>query len=982
MRNVLLRLSVTLGTISTILTACTKDVERMKMTKSSSTTQPSKILEASKQNAEDLGVQIKYLSAINDQKKFIEESTIFMADFHQYYKLTDSMYLPWSSYFLAVRKFLLEKNNKELPIAKKEIYEKILIPHFGNFYNDLNGFDWRILRNIIDFDFFPKDSDLELSKKVLLKKFLAQIFLAQEYLTWQKEGKDINIFANKILLNLQQECEKGSPTILNAVVCGRFDKKLFSFLPGTLILGNMGGLYLLINTVTNDTRDILKDIIGEKYFEKTSVDGNEDKKIIGEGAFGKVRFALSLFNAKSKPGRIVCIKKTKFVDEVDQKGNLVEGSTIVCNTINNYFIGEAAKIIRAPVVLDNVIILSEQVKDIHRKGYVMLELLPKNSGEAIFCSDKKSDYNTWEYQKPYMLSVLNKMLELIKNNIVMADLKPENTLYDVDRRRADIIDLGGAVKINNIHWEEFMSTKYGIPEHTEGFCSHEFSRLRDEDIESIDMKKSLVYTCGMVLKRITENGSDIEQGFLEKLIVQTIAHDPKSRLSIEELLYEIDKISTPASREWDEIGSLVQYKNAVSEVLCKNKGAIAINQDMEDPDFYIPLMVTTKDPNRYKKLSLTKLESEIKNFLFDNSPCQIMLLLGEAGSGKSIALQRVFMDQINKWKFGNPLPIYLNLAYSIDITESIKNLDDILQTNIFSQLPSTEINLFLDSFDEGIYATQQEKVTLIDSYINHEMFGKKFGKNLKLLITCRTNFLAGDDDDKWFYPHQDPTGFKKFYITPINYDEEANFLPFVERWSEVQMKKEKNMKEDKFDFSPEELNKQISELGFSERIDTGYLLYMTLDAMDILRKNKAQISLKDIHAVHNVYIQDYIKKGMKHLTENQRKILENCFDKKVDFESNINYLAKFLARWLHFKSQFIIREDAPLFDKKAYNYEPYTRMEDQKIFYLLKLLPLKVNVATVGTYYESAQQISIAFKHDIIKYYYLAEAIEDDFQNE
>ena len=33
----------------------------------------------------------------------------------------------------------------------------------------------------------------------------------------------------------------------------------------------------------------------------------------------------------------------------------------------------------------------------------------------------------------------------------MTDLKPDNTLYDSEKRKAIIIDLGGAVKVFNIY---------------------------------------------------------------------------------------------------------------------------------------------------------------------------------------------------------------------------------------------------------------------------------------------------------------------------------------------------------------------------------------------------------------------------------------------------------------------------------------------------------------------------------------------------
>ena len=40
------------------------------------------------------------------------------------------------------------------------------------------------------------------------------------------------------------------------------------------------------------------------------------------------------------------------------------------------------------------------------------------------------------------------MKDLLSNNLAMTDLKPENTLFNTETRKATIIDHGGIVKIN------------------------------------------------------------------------------------------------------------------------------------------------------------------------------------------------------------------------------------------------------------------------------------------------------------------------------------------------------------------------------------------------------------------------------------------------------------------------------------------------------------------------------------------------------
>ena len=119
--------------------------------------------------------------------------------------------------------------------------------------------------------------------------------------------------------------------------------------------------------------------------------------------------------------------------------NPLEASTK--STIGDYFTNEIAKIIRAPEVFDLALITVAKVD--HQKGYLMMEVLPQNTGEKVFGESK---FQKWEFQKPYLLDIFQKVSQLLSINIAMTDLKPANTLFDTDTSRATIIDLGGTVK--------------------------------------------------------------------------------------------------------------------------------------------------------------------------------------------------------------------------------------------------------------------------------------------------------------------------------------------------------------------------------------------------------------------------------------------------------------------------------------------------------------------------------------------------------
>ncbi len=92
-----------------------------------------------------------------------------------------------------------------------------------------------------------------------------------------------------------------------------------------------------------------------------------------------------------------------------------------------------------------------------------------------------------------------------------------------------------------------------------------------------------------------------------------------------------------------------------------------------------------------------------------------MLLLGNAGSGKSIMLQLKFIEAISSWTPGKPLPIYFNLANNIDIDKIFDSINKELRTNI---VPANikEPHLYIDSFDEGL-GIEEKRDTLVNEYI-------------------------------------------------------------------------------------------------------------------------------------------------------------------------------------------------------------------------------------------------------------------------
>jgi hypothetical protein len=82
-------------------------------------------------------------------------------------------------------------------------------------------------------------------------------------------------------------------------------------------------------------------------------------------------------------------------------------------------------------------------------------------------------------------------------------------------------------------------------------------------------------------------------------------------------------------------------------------------------------------------------------------------MLGEAGSGKSTYLQLRYIEAVKTWTPGLPIPVYFNLAKNVNLAQVFYSIDQDFNTNISTLISSTNVTLFIDSFDEGIYENEE-----------------------------------------------------------------------------------------------------------------------------------------------------------------------------------------------------------------------------------------------------------------------------------
>ena len=125
-----------------------------------------------------------------------------------------------------------------------------------------------------------------------------------------------------------------------------------------------------------------------------------------------------------------------------------------------------------------------------------MEVIPQNTANKVF-SDPQ--YQTWEYQKPYLLELGEKSLILLDNNLWMSGLKTDNTLYDTDRRQVSFIDAGGIIKFRSKedrhHFDPSLNPQFQ--------CTRKFATRNGKKVIPIQHRKSDCHSFGYTMYMAT-----------------------------------------------------------------------------------------------------------------------------------------------------------------------------------------------------------------------------------------------------------------------------------------------------------------------------------------------------------------------------------------------------------------------------------------------------------------------------------------------
>ncbi len=1009
------------------MTTTTNPTASSRMSQISMSTSDQALYQATLGDNIQLEKAMTYLDKADASKKvsfYFQESERIMNTLHRQYE-GEEQYLPWVRYLdISARKkeeYPGIKEGTQGPLFKQEmekLIQNVLLKNQG-----INTFDWRIAKKMLSVPLiFPKDSSFlsSISKEDIRRAVKNEIEKALETLIWSSQERCLIKLAKSTLEVLKEcvndESKEMVELLSQAIISGRFDKGKFG-LENSVICGEDGGCFLLLNRLTQDqqedminenivTKEFLKDkLIMPKNQEPEKVE--DDKIVIGQGGFGAVKFALSLFQGKASPGDVICIKKSKNFEYLAAKGGGMLFSALqqaTEATVGDYFSSDIAEKVFAPEVFDLALVTTESAistnkkgrRNDHRKGYLMMQMFPQNTATRIFSETK---YQEWKYQKPYLQEILQCTQDLLSQKIAFTDLKPDNSLYDADIFKTMIIDLGGCIKINDGQSAEQFSKGAHSYQTTEAFRAPE---LADVTTDIIDMRKALAYTCGKVIAGVTQKTDYPKKDEIQSLIAKLTDLKPDQRINIDEAIQILNGIGDDDYKK--EIVS-TQYIAKIKDRIEHNLSSISLNEDIKQTrDEFINLRTTNNDPSKYKNLPVDKADlfEQINKFLTPKNEQQVMAIFGSAGSGKSIALQNKFLEAVQKWKSGEPLPIYFNLANGIDLQSILNSINTELGTN----LKTSELklaHLYIDSFDEGI-GIEDKQQTLIKGYLKEFVGG---GKDIKIIVTCRTDYLRDQSNYSWFTPIEGES--KKLittYIVPFNYEKEANLVHVLLVATYLKGSK-------KYELTGKESLHLINSFRLKEFIETGFMFKMIMEVLPELQKEENQnggrkLSKQDIYLR---YISHYQRRHLDKLNEEQKQqVYENIkfllgqeqkiMDKGLQTkslntkESNdaLQELGKYIAVQLHLLGSYRLDQECLLL--QAMGYENSIPFKKQSLAYILKILPMKIEVKTnkqerdgnekskITTFPKNLKQdVKLGFLHDTIKNCFLLESIKDELRN-
>ena len=369
------------------------------------------------------------------------------------------------------------------------------------------------------------------------------------------------------------------------------------------------------------------------------------------------------------------------------------------------------------------------------------------------------------------------------------------------------------------------------------------------------------------------------------------------------------------------------------------------NKDVKkDLDLYVDLNGSRYlfDPSK-ESVSLNKITKE-----FLDGDQKVFLLLGDSGGGKTSFLRYVENELWKRWPSNKRIPLFISLpTLKLPFNEAIS---EALYEKGFTAAEQKDLKnqysfiFLLDGYDE----LKQKKNLFIGNKLNE-------WENSKTIITCRTQYLAGEEAS---YPNY-------FSPDPVNYSyasfDVASTSPFS--LDEVEAYCKKNIDSKKIPLSWSDFKNIILSPDLSEIIKNPFLLRVIVDVLsDIIQANQQSQALEKLEFhidIFDAFIKNWFNREEKRLIGTDKEI--NISDLKDFFTTFAENLALEMVKEGIVSVNY--NESSDLFNEVPSKWGKFF-CSDPKISYIRSGVPLRKN----GSY-------SYAFIHKSLLEYFCARAI-------
>jgi serine/threonine protein kinase len=416
----------------------------------------------------------------------------------------------------------------------------------------------------------------------------------------------------------------------------------------------------------------------------------------------------------------------------------------------------------------------------------------------------ESENVPWSKRWQWALQITEGVAYLHSEGVLHRDLKSDNILID-HNGKAKLADLGLAQVDALLQACEAKVVEQG-PE------NQRFMAPENIGNEALSTKAADIYVLGLVFWQIASgkvprkpseltyykewlNGSHIEREPIpekcppsfKELILDCWEHEPKNRPSAQELVLKLEDLR-PEDLEAEckpYHHTLIKACEQLEAIIhTKRKEALAYIEpfvtarEVEEPiENYWDRREVTKDPKEGPNPPL-KLKDIFSEFVKARER-STLLLLGEAGLGKTLTTYRWADQLLSEWRAhinkGAGAPEYFPLFIRPTVpswthTAIKKAYLNVLATYGLQDIP---ILVFIDGYDE--LQMDEEPINLVDHV------GLAAYDNIKLVVTCRPNTV----DAKLLYERFNFKGnLETYYFLPFSLDQLLGYLKEQLSWGE------------------------------------------------------------------------------------------------------------------------------------------------------------------------------------------------------